>query len=67
MFNPKTQELGYSQTRYGVSTQILEGNSGGPILNLDNQVIGIATKGVTETGITANTIIQISDIFLEIK
>lgn len=63
LYNPKTKSLGYNQKRYGVSTHIVEGNSGGPILNLNNQVIGIATKGSTENAIKVNTIIQISDIF----
>lgn len=63
IFNPKTQTLGYNQKRYGISTQIFEGNSGGPILNSNNQVIGIATKGTTQNATKVNTIIQIQDIF----
>ncbi|EDP68068.1 hypothetical protein CAT7_00875 [Carnobacterium sp. AT7] len=61
--NPKTQSPGYNQKRYGISSQIFEGNSGGPVLNSDYKVIGIATKGITSDAVKVNTIVPISDIF----
>lgn len=60
--NPITKELGIIQNRYGISSTIFEGNSGGPVVNLKNKVIGIATKGTTTDGVVVNTIIAIDDV-----
>ncbi|WP_459127685.1 reverse transcriptase domain-containing protein [Latilactobacillus curvatus] len=42
---------------------IYEGNSGGPILNQNLSVIGIAEKGQTSDAITGNIGIKINDLF----
>jgi hypothetical protein len=31
--------------RFNISPTIIEGNSGGPVLNANNQVVGVAIKG----------------------
>jgi RNA-directed DNA polymerase len=46
--------------RYAISAPVLEGNSGGPILNGSNQVIGIAAKGA---GVEPNAFVPISNLF----
>lgn len=43
--NKETGELGVKQERVTISSRIVTGNSGGPVINLQNEVIGIATKG----------------------
>lgn len=43
-----------------ITAQILEGNSGGPLLNSKNQVVGIAVKGTNSTSVTLNQVIPIS-------
>lgn len=45
IFNKETGELGVKQERVTISSRIVTGNSGGPVINLQNEVIGIATKG----------------------
>lgn len=61
-FNIHTGEIGVIQKRFGITSTIFSGNSGGPILNDNNQVIGIATKGVGNQDVQVNTIIPISDV-----
>lgn len=43
--NKETGKLGVKQERVTISSRIVTGNSGGPVINLQNEVIGIATKG----------------------
>lgn len=43
--NPETGELGLRQERIVISPRIVTGNSGGPVVNSENEVVGIATKG----------------------
>jgi len=50
-----------TNSRFEVSTNIYAGNSGGPILNLKNQVIGIAVRGFTEKGVVPSEFIPISE------
>ncbi|WIG40340.1 reverse transcriptase domain-containing protein [Bacillus toyonensis] len=47
-YNKKTGEMGLQQERIVISSRIVTGNSGGPVVNSDNRVIGIATKGFAE-------------------
>ncbi|WP_159458286.1 reverse transcriptase domain-containing protein [Listeria sp. ILCC792] len=61
-FNSIEQELGLTQIRYKISATIYGGNSGGPILDIHENVIGIAAKGTSDNGITINTFVPISDI-----
>ncbi|WP_258728762.1 reverse transcriptase domain-containing protein [Bacillus atrophaeus] len=51
--NKETGELGVKQERVTISSRIVTGNSGGPVINLQNEVIGIATKGFKD--ISPNT------------
>gem|GEM_PF-4830839 len=37
--------MGVKQERVTISSRIVTGNSGGLVINLQNEVIGIATKG----------------------
>lgn len=46
--NPETGDLGVKQERIVISPRIVTGNSGGPVVNSENEVIGIATKGFKE-------------------
>ncbi|MBC6129345.1 trypsin-like serine protease [Listeria booriae] len=48
--------------RYEVSATIYSGNSGGPVVNEANEVIGIATKGTTERGQVPNEFVPIVEI-----
>jgi RNA-directed DNA polymerase len=50
------------QERYEITTTIYGGNSGGPIINERNEVVGIAVKGATMNGVSPNEIIPITDI-----
>ncbi|QRN49118.1 S1 family peptidase [Macrococcoides bohemicum] len=43
-----------------INAQILEGNSGGPLINNKNQVEGIAVKGTNRTSVTQNQMNPIS-------
>ncbi|MBC1420758.1 trypsin-like serine protease [Listeria seeligeri] len=48
--------------RYEVSSTIYAGNSGGPVVNSKNKVIGIATRGTTESGQVPNEVVLISHV-----
>lgn len=69
-FNEKTKEMGVKQERTVISSRIVIGNSGGPVVNMQNEVIGIATQGfnhlspTTKDDSTAdNIIVRIQDVF----
>ncbi|MCI5167982.1 MAG: hypothetical protein D3903_18325 [Candidatus Electrothrix sp. GM3_4] len=47
--------------KFEITTQIREGNSGGPVLNMKNEVVGIAAEGARkESG--NNAVISISEL-----
>lgn len=48
--------------RYEISTLVYGGNSGGPIVNDNNEVIGVAVKGLTDNGVSPNEMIPISEV-----
>lgn len=66
-YNVLTGELGIIQKRYKISAVIYAGNSGGPIIDEHENVIGIAVKGHGENGVEVNAFVPISDIFTYIK
>ncbi|MFS3915620.1 reverse transcriptase domain-containing protein [Bacillus australimaris] len=49
-------------TRHEISAIIYGGNSGGPIINESNEVIGVAVKGATLRGVAPSEIIPIEEI-----
>lgn len=51
-----------NQKRYEITPTIFAGNSGGPVVNSSNEVIGIAVRGATEKGIVPSEIIPISTV-----
>lgn len=48
--------------RFEISATIYGGNSGGPIVNEKNEVIAVAVKGATLSGVSPNEVIPISDV-----
>ncbi|MCF2945654.1 reverse transcriptase domain-containing protein [Paenibacillus tarimensis] len=48
--------------RHEISPTIYAGNSGGPVVNENAEVIAIAAKGATENGVVPNEVIPISEI-----
>ncbi|MDX8366717.1 reverse transcriptase domain-containing protein [Cytobacillus sp. IB215665] len=50
---------GKSEVRYEVSQTIFGGNSGGPVVNTENEVVAVAVKG---QGIHPNEVIPISEV-----
>ncbi len=69
VYNPETKQLGMKQERIVISSRIVTGNSGGPVVNSENAVIGIATKGfvkLTESEkddeIELSAIVKIHDV-----
>lgn len=69
IFNKETGELGVKQERVTINSRIVTGNSGGPVINLQNQVIGIATKGfkdispnLQDDSTAENMIVKIEDV-----
>ncbi|WP_242303262.1 reverse transcriptase domain-containing protein [Bacillus cereus group sp. BfR-BA-01495] len=49
------------QTRFEISPLIYGGNSGGPVVNEENQVIAIATRGITSNGVVPSEVVPIGD------
>lgn len=47
--------------RFEISANIYAGNSGGPVLNMKNEVIGIAVRGFTDAGTVPSEYIPIKD------
>lgn len=50
-----------SNKHFEISANIYAGNSGGPVLNNKNEVIGIAVRGFTEKGVVPSEYISIKD------
>lgn len=55
------------QTRFEISPIIYEGNSGGPVVNTDNAVIAIATRGITSNGVVPSEVVPIEDVITLFK
>ncbi|WP_343311167.1 reverse transcriptase domain-containing protein [Bacillus atrophaeus] len=53
---------GKLHSRREISAIIYGGNSGGPIINESNEVIGVAVKGATLHGVSPSEIIPIKDV-----
>ncbi|WP_235850513.1 reverse transcriptase domain-containing protein, partial [Niallia circulans] len=51
-----------TQKRYEISATIFGGNSGGPIVNANNEVIAVAAKGISDKGSVPFEVIPISDV-----
>lgn len=58
----RIHEVEGKHKRYEISTTIYGGHSGGPIVNENNEVVGVAVKGATLNGVSPNEIIPISDV-----
>lgn len=68
-YNKITGQLGAYQERIVISARIVVGNSGGPVVNSENKVVGIATKGFKEISPSSkddstgeNMIVKIEDV-----
>lgn len=68
-FNKETGKLGLKQERTVISARIVSGNSGGPVVNTKNEVIGIASKGFDhlspsskDDSTAENIIVKIQDV-----
>lgn len=69
-FNKENGTLGVKQQRIVTNARIVQGNSGGPVINMNGQVIGIATKGFRHISESPNDdpsaenyIVPISEVF----
>ncbi|MFV5316279.1 reverse transcriptase domain-containing protein [Priestia megaterium] len=58
----KSKDGSKDYRRYEISPTIHGGNSGGPVVNEDNEVIAVAVKGLSDRGISPNEVIPISDV-----
>lgn len=75
IYNKQSGELGLYQERIVTSARIVYGNSGGPVINMNGQVIGIATKGYSniskneqdDDSTAASHIVKIGDLFDMLK
>ena len=52
--------------KFEINTQIRDGNSGGPILNENSQVVGVALEGA-EKGGGSNAVIQTQELFKSLE
>lgn len=57
----------FGNVRYDISPLIFGGNSGGPILNKKNEVVGVAVRGITQSGIVPPQIIPIEIVLNMLK
>ncbi|MRX56500.1 trypsin-like serine protease [Bacillus idriensis] len=58
-----TDKTGFvSEKRFETSAHIYGGNSGGPVVNMANEVIAVAVKGATENGVVPNEVIPIKEV-----
>ncbi|EOO71770.1 reverse transcriptase domain-containing protein [Bacillus mycoides] len=48
--------------RYEISATVFGGNSGGPVVNMNNEVIALAAKGSSEKGNVPNEVIPIKQV-----
>ncbi len=48
--------------RYEITPTIYGGNSGGPVINVNSEVIAVAVKGATMNGVVPNEVIPISEV-----
>jgi V8-like Glu-specific endopeptidase len=48
--------------RYEISATVYGGNSGGPVVNMNNEVIALAVKGTSEKGTVPNEVIPIKQV-----
>lgn len=51
----------HANKRYEITANIYGGNSGGPVLNINNEVVGIAVRGLTDAGVVPSEYIPIKD------
>jgi RNA-directed DNA polymerase len=66
-FNKETGTLGVKQERITISSRIIYGNSGGPIINMQNEVIGVAAKGFKELSPSTKDDSTAQSIMIKIK
>lgn len=58
--NSRDRKIKYK--RFEITATIYGGNSGGPIVNDQNEVVALAVKGATMNGVSPNEIIPISEV-----
>ncbi|HHT7238827.1 TPA: reverse transcriptase domain-containing protein [Bacillus cereus] len=51
-----------SEERYEISAHIYGGNSGGPVVNMNNEVVAVAVKGITEEASVPSEVIPIKEV-----
>lgn len=54
--------IGTVEKRFEINANIYGGNSGGPVVNEMNEVIAVAVKGVTESGMVPSEVIPIVEV-----
>lgn len=51
-----------SEKRYEISAHIYGGNSGGPVVNENNEAVAVAVKGITDDGSVPSEVIPIKEV-----